>query len=98
MIGTSDFVYRGFSGGILAGCSGASPCLVKTTVTAGRTTVAAAGQEFIGANEAGYLTFRLTPAGRELLAKAPGNQLGVRVTLTDGAATAHASIALSSFN
>lgn len=98
VIGTSDFVYRGFSGGILAGCSGSSPCLIKTTITAGRTTVATTGKEFIGANEAGYLNFSLTPAGRQLLARAPGNQLGVRVTLNDGTATARATIALSSFS
>jgi hypothetical protein len=98
MIGTSDFIYRDVSGGILAACSGASPCPVKTTITAGRTTVATTGPEFIGANEAGYLSFRLTPAGRRLLAAATGNQLGGRVTLTDGTATAHASIAFSNFN
>jgi Domain of unknown function (DUF1906) len=98
MIGTSDYVYRDTSGGILANCSGSSPCLVTTKITVGRTTIARTGQEFIGANEAGYLSFRLTPAGRQLLAKAPGNMLGARVTLTDAAASARASIALSNFS
>jgi Domain of unknown function (DUF1906) len=98
VLGTSDYVYRRASGGILASCSGSSPCLVKTKITVGRTTIASTGQEFIGANEAGYLSFTLTPAGRMLLASAPGNQLGARVTLTDGTATARASIALSSFS
>ncbi len=98
LIGTSDYVYRDASGGILADCSGSSPCLVTTKLTVGRTTIATTGQEFIGANEAAYLSFKLSSAGRQLLAKAPGNMLGARVTLTDATATAHASIALSSFN
>jgi Rv2525c-like, glycoside hydrolase-like domain len=97
LIGTSDYLYRGVSGGILADCSGPSPCLVKTSINVGPTTIASTGQEFIGANSAGYLTFRLTPAGRQLLAKAPGNMLGARVTLTDATGTAHGSIVLSTF-
>ena len=97
VIGTSDFVFGRLTGGILAGCSGVSPCQVTTTITSGRTTIARTGPEFIGANVAGYLSFKLTAAGRALLARATGNLLGARVTLTDGAVTAHASISLSSY-
>ena len=97
LIGTSDFVYAGSVGGILAGCPGAAPCLIKTQITAGRYTIASTGIEFIGANEAGYLSFKLTPFGRKLLLTTHGNELGARVTLNDGAAIAHATIALSAF-
>jgi hypothetical protein len=98
IIGLRDFVFRGSVGGILAGCVGSSPCSIMTTITAGRNTIATTRAETIGANEAAYLTFHLNPVGRTLLAKAHGNQLGARVTLTSHSAAAHASIALSSFS
>lgn len=98
VIGLRDFAYRRAVGGILAGCSGAGPCLVKTTLTSRGRMIASTGSELLGANQAGYLSFRLTPYGRTLLANALGNQLGARVTITDGAATAHAAITLSSYS
>jgi hypothetical protein len=55
---------------------------VTTEVSIGRTVIARAGRELIGAEELGYLIFSLTPRGRTLLANARGNQLGARVTVT----------------
>jgi hypothetical protein len=98
-IGLTDFV-SGSSGvgGILAGCFASTPCHVITKITSGATTIATTGREFLGAGVLGYLTFTLTSAGRSMLAHAPGNQLPVHVTLSGGAVTASANLALVSFS
>lgn len=98
IIGLRDFAWLDSFGGILAGCVGSAPCIVRTKITSGRATIATAGPQTIGANEAGYLSFKLNPFGHALLAAAHGNQLGARVTLTDASASTHGSIALSSFS
>ncbi len=98
LIGLRDFVYRRAVGGLLAACSGPTPCAVKIKITAGHSTVATTGPELIGANEATYLSFRLNSFGRSLLARALGNQLGAAVTLTSATATMRAHIALTSFS
>lgn len=97
VLGLRDFVWRSATGGILAACSGSAPCLVQVKISAGRQTVATTTPELLGANSAGYLSYRLTPYGRSLLAAARGNQLGAAVTLTDTGATARAHISLSTF-
>jgi hypothetical protein len=96
-IGLRDFVWRNSTGGILAGCYGAAPCLATLKITAGHETVATTTPEFLGANSVGYLSYRLTAYGRSLVAAAKGNQLGALVSLTDTSATARAHISLSSF-
>ena len=98
VIGSRAFVFRNGSGGILAGCAGAAPCPIKTKITAHGKTIASTGSEKAGANEARYLSFKLTGAGRAMLAHAKGNQLGARVTLSAGSAVARASIALSRYS
>ena len=60
-------------------------------------TIATAGPQFLGANELGYLIFKLTPQGQTMLAQARGNHLAARVTLADGSASAIGHIALVSF-
>src|SRR5262249_60059557 len=97
IIGSRDFVYRHAVGGVLAACSGAAPCSVRTKITAGGRTLATTGSELIGANEAAYLSFRLSPAGRSLLAGALGNQLPAHVTLTRNRATAQAGLVVPRF-
>ncbi len=97
IIGTSDFAFADRVGGILAGCFASAPCSVRTVLSAGRTLIAATGPEILGANELGYMIFHLTAAGQSLLQRARGNQLGVKVTLTDASATARANIALVGF-
>ena len=47
-----------------------------TTITAGRTTIARTGPEFLGVNELGYLIFTLTPQGHAMLARAHGRLVG----------------------
>jgi hypothetical protein len=85
LLGLRDFVFGSSTGGILAGCYGPAPCLIKTTISAGHQTVAVTKPEFVGANTAGYLSYRLTGYGRHLLAAAKGNELGAQVTLSIGA-------------
>jgi hypothetical protein len=98
LVGLRDFVYRRAVGGLLAACSGPTPCAVKLNITAGHSTVATTGPELIGANEATYLSFRLNSFGRSLLARTLGNQLGAAVTLMSATTTVRAHIALTSFS
>jgi hypothetical protein len=96
-VGLTDFVSAGGVGGILAACAQNVPCHVKTTVSVGNTVIASTGSEFLGANEVGYLTFGLTKAGAAMLARAPGNQLGATVRITNGSTTATGQLALVRF-
>jgi hypothetical protein len=84
-------------GGILAECLASSPCHTKTTLSVGRTAIAATGSELLGPHGIGYLIFTLNSAGRTLLAHARGNQLGAAVTISDGGATARGQVALVRF-
>lgn len=97
ILGTTGFVSSGQVGGILAGCFADAPCHATTTISVGPTVIARTGSEFLGANSLGYLSFSLTPQGHAMLAHAPGNQLGARVTMTDGASVASGAIALVGF-
>ena len=90
-LGVTDFVYRNSVGGILASCPATVPCDVTTTIKSGGRTIATAGPQFLGSNELGYLTFKLTPAGRRLMAHAHGNSLAASVTLNDATSSAVAS-------
>ncbi|MHB8656484.1 MAG: arylsulfotransferase family protein [Solirubrobacteraceae bacterium] len=94
IVGLTDFVFSNGTGGILAGCVSVAPCHVRTTLRVGRTVIARTGSEFLGANELGYLVFTLTPGGRALLVHARGNQLGARLSISDGSAVATADLAL----
>lgn len=97
--GTSAFVSRRGVGGVLAACYGAATCrAVVTSVYLGRRLLAGTGPELIGGDELGYLTFRLGPAGRALLARAAGNHLGVRVVVANAGATAGGNIELVGFH
>lgn len=98
IVGTTDFVSSAGVGGILAGCFAVAPCLPRTTISVGRTVIARSGAEDIGGGELGYLIFTLTARGRTLLAHAGGNQLGARVSISGGAATATGQIALVGFS
>jgi hypothetical protein len=97
IVGLTDFVFDGGTGGILVSCSADLPCAARTTLSVGKTTIARTGPEFVGARQLGYLSFSLTAAGRAMLARAPGNQLGARITVTNGHDTASGAIALVRF-
>lgn len=82
LIGTMEFVSHGWVGGVLAECIAATPCRATTSLKAGRTTMAKAKTQTLGAGELGYLSFTLTTAGHKLLARTRSNQLGVTATIT----------------
>jgi hypothetical protein len=99
LLGTSDFVNSHGTGGILAACHAAvAPCTVSASVAVGRTVIARTGHEVVGAGDLGYVIFSLTSAGRSLLARASGNQLGAQVQLTNGSQTATGQLALIGFS
>ncbi len=97
ILGLTDFVSSGGVGGILAECRSSSPCHTRTSLSVGNTVIASTGSELLGARSVGYLIFSLNSAGRSLMARARGNQLGAAVTITDGGATAHGQVALVRF-
>jgi hypothetical protein len=70
-------------GGLPVGCFTGSPCHITTTISAGRTVIASAGREFVAADSNGILYFKLSPAGRTMLARAPGHRLSVKLTARD---------------
>jgi hypothetical protein len=82
IVGTSEFVSNGWSGGILAVCAAGVPCRSSVKISAGRTTVASTKPELLGAGELGYLSFKLTPAGHRLLLKQRTNQLATKLTIS----------------
>jgi hypothetical protein len=99
LTGTTDFVNTHGIGGILAAChQPVSPCSVRANLSVGSTVIARTGAENIGAGDLSYVIFSLTSAGRSLLAHASGNQLGVQASLTSGAQTATAHLALIGFS
>lgn len=98
VLGVTDFVFAHGAGGILTGCATAAPCPISATLSVGRTQIATTGPELVGGGELGYVYFTLTSQGRTLLARASGNQLGAKLTLTSGASVATAHIALVQFS
>ena len=97
LLGLTDFVSSGGTGGILAECLASTPCHTRTTVSVGSTVIATTGSELLGARDVGYLIFSLTSAGKSMLEHDRGNQLGAAVTITDGGATAHGNLSLVRF-
>ncbi|HET6866015.1 MAG TPA: arylsulfotransferase family protein [Solirubrobacteraceae bacterium] len=98
IVGQTDYVFDGGTGGILVACSADLPCAVRTTLSVGKTTIARTGPEFVGAKQLGYVSFSLTPVGRAMLARAPGNQLGARITVRNRHDTASGVVALVGFH
>jgi Rv2525c-like, glycoside hydrolase-like domain len=97
-VGVTDFVFAHGSGGILAGCTAVYACRISATLSIGRVTVAATAPELVAGDELGYVFFSLTPQGRAMLARAPGNQLGASLLLRFGTSVARARIALVQFS
>ncbi|HEY5317361.1 MAG TPA: hypothetical protein VIJ20_05240, partial [Solirubrobacteraceae bacterium] len=97
LLGETDFVRSDIGvGGIVAACSSPTPCVATMTLSVGSTVIATTGAESVGGNQVGYLSFRLTAAGRNLLARAGGNQLAAHVVLAGGS-SASADVALVGF-
>ena len=85
------------TGQILAACYAPVPCQITTTVSAGGSQVAHTAREYLGVNEVGILSFRLSAAGRSMLQHASGNQLPAQITLSDGTDRASGQIALVAY-
>jgi hypothetical protein len=98
LIGSTVFAYRGHSAALFAGCLAAAPCPVLATIHSGRTLVAQSATETLGVDAFGYVGFTLTPQGRALLLSSTTNQLGARITLSDGTATTTGRIVLVAYH
>jgi hypothetical protein len=98
IVGGTQFVSNGVVGGILTACFGGAPCQVRTKVTATGATIGNTRAETLGANELGYMIFKLTAQGQTMLARARGNRLAAHVALGDASDTATAKVALVSFH
>jgi hypothetical protein len=96
--GTMDFVWGGWSGGILTRCSSVSACWVTATLSVGRATIASATPQLVGGLELGYVFFSMTAKGHQLLRQARGNQLAANLLLRSGTTTASGRIVLAAFS
>ena len=81
-------------GQILGACYASTPCQVTATVSSQGTQIAQTTAEHLGVNELGVLYFKVSAAGRSMLAHASGNQLPVQITLSDGTDTVTGNLAL----
>jgi hypothetical protein len=103
ILGATEFVSHGWTGGVLAACPQATPCTATPTVRVRGRTVAVSRSQTIGPEEIGYLSFQMTGAGHRLLMRATGNQLGATVSVsspTEGlvaGGTASAAVSLDAF-
>ncbi len=103
ILGATEFVSHGWTGGVLVACPQATPCTATPTVRVGKRTVAVSRSQTIGPEEIGYLSFQMTGAGHRLLMRSAGNQLGATVSVsspTEGlvaGATASAAVSLDAF-
>lgn len=66
--------------GVPASCFADRPCSIVTSVASGHTVLARSGREKIGANLSAILYFRLSPAGRAMLAHSRSHRVTVTVT------------------
>ncbi len=94
VVGQTSYVGNGWTGGVLVSCRQQTPCVARASVTLGGVRLAFPRTDTIGAGEMGYLTYRLTNHGHQLLNAARGNQLGARVTITDGSKRTMALVSL----
>jgi hypothetical protein len=94
LLGRTDFVASGGSGGVLTSCSAATQCRAAMQLSSGGTVIASTGAETEGPRSAGYFSFQLNAAGEQMLAKAPGHQLGVSVAFGGSGIASTGTIAL----
>jgi hypothetical protein len=103
ILGGTEFVSHGWTGGILVACPRSTPCTATPTVKVDGRTVAVSHSQTIGPQEIGYLSFQMTGAGHRLLMRATGNQLGATIAVSTSTAglvtggTSTAAVALDAF-
>jgi hypothetical protein len=98
VVSGTEFVYVDSVGGVLTDCMATIPCNVTTKLWHGHTTLAQTGEQQIGAGELGYISFKLTPAGRKLLQTASGNQLTAHLLMTDDGAGSGGQVVLVGYH
>jgi hypothetical protein len=95
--GRSAFVSSTAFVGLPVGCFAGHACHLVTTVSVGRTVIARTGSEQIGENSNGIVYFRLSPAGRRMLAR--DRRLPARVSVRDfSGVTANTALDLIPFS
>jgi hypothetical protein len=88
LVGATEFVAGGWSGGILVACLQTTPCVATPAVTTpSGSPIATAGAQTLGSGEVGYLHFRMNSTGHAMLhrARTRDNQVAARVTIQTGA-------------
>jgi hypothetical protein len=97
---TTVFAFSGSGrAAILSGCYGQAACHLKATISSGGVVIGTSSKsQHLGANELGDIYLQLNSAGRTMLRKAAGNQLGAQVRLSNGSATATGNIDLISYH
>jgi hypothetical protein len=101
IFGASSFVSSGSGmAGVPVGCYSSRACHLAATVTSGRTVLARSGRQYYATGRGGDLFFRLSGSARRALARARGNRLRVRVSVSDssGARGAASTLNLVSFH
>jgi hypothetical protein len=95
IVGTTEFVSHGWTGGILAACVALAPCHLSAVISAQGRPIAWTAPEFLGVGQFGYLLFTLTAAGHRMLMQNADNQLSARVRITPtGGSSAVANVSL----
>jgi len=84
IFGSSVFVPRRGLGAVPVGCYGVSPCILKTTLYVGRTTLSTTGPEHLTTSD-GLAYFQLTAKSKAMLLKATHQQMAVKVKIADAA-------------
>jgi glycoside hydrolase-like protein len=85
-------------GAVPVGCFNVRPCVLSTTITAGRTTLATTKPEHLSTS-VGLTYFQLTARAQSLLQHAKHHQLAVKIKIRDGAgASVTRPLTLTSFS
>jgi hypothetical protein len=99
VFGSSAFVAPGGTGSVPIACYEPQPCQITTTVSAGATEIARTAAETVAPDSGAIAYFRLSPAGRAMLAHAHANRMPVRITARNASgATATSVLDLIAFH
>jgi hypothetical protein len=82
IFGNSAFVPARGLGGLPVGCFSTVSCLVTTTITAGRSTLATTGSEHVPVG-GGVIYFKLSPSAHRLVSRARHHRLAVKIAIRD---------------